>query len=90
VDQLTLLWEILISDLSLEKRNLNSFALSSSRTGCYFFPSAGKSNQTDVSGRRIALIFRPNIKQKWYSLGLVFTPSKRVGRPSKRMAEGSF
>jgi hypothetical protein len=31
----------------LKKETLNWFALSSSRTGCYFFPSAGKSNQKE-------------------------------------------
>jgi len=41
-----LLWGILISDLSSTIRNLKLFTLSCppSRTGCYFFPTAGKSN----------------------------------------------
>jgi hypothetical protein len=29
------------------KETINFFRLSSSRTGCYFFPTAGKSNQKE-------------------------------------------
>jgi len=43
---------ISISDLSTIKRTFPFFTLSSSRTGCYFFPSAGKGTQKSQSGLR--------------------------------------
>ena len=46
-DHMILLWGILNSDLSPSIRKPKLITSSSSRTGCYFFPSAGKSNQKE-------------------------------------------